>query len=987
MVGLNKPKYFSGNVGTNNPFQGWSEERKRFFHQYGYDRGPGVIPSGQGAVIRQPKIKEVITETEASDPTPTKKVTTIDFSEADPNMWGGGNPLVSGMMGSDPSWSSATAVNTPSAQDSMSLLESFIPAAQADQQQDIGIDKTMNAIMMAESRGDPNAEKSDHIEDSIGLFQVNWDVWGKGGEYEYLNSTLAPLLNGQPLAREHLFNPEINRAAAEAIRERQGLQAWSTYNDGKYLQFMSEEEDPNLFQRMGSGIVEGIKSAWGEPTTQSGIGFDRQHTAEDPDYTREDAPEGIPQEIYNQLRDNHYFGQELGVTSEPTQDTSLLAGAGPSEAELAEAQARLTNPLLEAAQAPGQAYDEMDVLKPTDPSLRLAEQDYTGGAPDTGRSYQENMTAMALGEMQNQVLFVDNDGNEVRMNDMLSMVMPGGGVAGFTRLTLPMLKNLRPAQLKALWQKFRARGTTTTKTKPFTPRGGKRLKRDKEQWKRFDDLLKNPPKAGWTGKRKAAATIAGVVGADLLIDREDLADMPWPIQKAADEAIELKTKVEEATVEAGRKMKSWGLSLFENPEEHTLTEKIKEDFPGTELGEYGRAGIEEETFDPPPVGLLEEAKPIEVAEMSPADLKDEMIKQWTPYKDAVADMNARDIERTAGEPLFEGLNRIWANFPSDVEGRRDRYLQALGEIYKKVAILNVIAALTNSPSMAPQFMELAAKRFETLEGFRGEERLQKIARGVYFTEDGKFDAPRSKQEAYERAMQFGATAKEASTISGYMEGKEDTDQYYRDDGKGGWKTTRSDTDPGEGWTRGTPSGKSPSATTGAYSPAAIEKKHDLLDRYIDERNEAIASGTSTKTIDYKIRTLRDELDKSGVKESRSDLFNRLYDKYFKDVSSFGRIPSTAKNFRDWLLATDQGRFQASVHLGTTWEDIIKEHSPQGLNTIVSETEEALVDDTEMPSTRKEAEAYIRQSQPRKPNESVEEYESALQKFLDELGYG
>ena len=66
-------------------------------------------------------------------------------------------------------------------------------------------------------------------------------------------------------------------------------------------------------------------------------------------------------------------------------------------------------------------------------------------------------------------------------------------------------------------------------------------------------------------------------------------------------------------------MKSWGLSLFENPEEHALTEKIKEDFPGTELGEYGRAGIEEETFDPPPVGLLEETKPIEVAEMSPAD--------------------------------------------------------------------------------------------------------------------------------------------------------------------------------------------------------------------------------------------------------------------------------------------------------------------------------------------------------------------------------
>ena len=101
------------------------------------------------------------------------------------------------------------------------------------------------------------------------------------------------------------------------------------------------------------------------------------------------------------------------------------------------------------------------------------------------------------------------------------------------------------------------------------------------------------------------------------------------------------------------------------------------------------------------------------------------------------------------------LDRYYANFPEDIEGKRSRYLKALKEIYKKVAILNVIAALTNSPSQAGQFMQMAAEKFKTLEGFRGEERLQKIARGVFFDQNGVFDAPASKQDAFNRAMRFG----------------------------------------------------------------------------------------------------------------------------------------------------------------------------------------------------------------------------------------
>ena len=120
-----------------------------------------------------------------------------------------------------------------------------------------------------------------------------------------------------------------------------------------------------------------------------------------------------------------------------------------------------------------------------------------------------------------------------------------------------------------------------------------------------------------------------------------------------------------------------------------------------------------------------------------------------------------------GEPDFDP--RIYDHYGEDIDGKEQRYLAALGDIYKKVAILNVVAALTNSPSQAGAFMQMASKKFETLEGFRTEKRMQKIGKGVFFTEDGKFHPPKTKQEAYERAIAFGASPDEAAAISGDVE--------------------------------------------------------------------------------------------------------------------------------------------------------------------------------------------------------------------------
>jgi hypothetical protein len=127
----------------------------------------------------------------------------------------------------------------------------------------------------------------------------------------------------------------------------------------------------------------------------------------------------------------------------------------------------------------------------------------------------------------------------------------------------------------------------------------------------------------------------------------------------------------------------------------------------------------------------------------------------------------KETQEILNEPLDSG-DRIYTQFPQDIDSREERYLHALNEMYKKVAILNVIGHLTGTESQAPLFMQLAAEKFKTLEGFRGERRLAQIAQGVYFNADGVFDPPKSKEDAFNRAIKFAASPREAQIISGYM---------------------------------------------------------------------------------------------------------------------------------------------------------------------------------------------------------------------------
>jgi hypothetical protein len=153
--------------------------------------------------------------------------------------------------------------------------------------------------------------------------------------------------------------------------------------------------------------------------------------------------------------------------------------------------------------------------------------------------------------------------------------------------------------------------------------------------------------------------------------------------------------------------------------------------------------------------------------------------------------------------------RIWGDYSYDPQDAQKRYEDSMQDILRKSMMLNLLAQLTGGKSMAGAFVEASTKRLELEEKFRDQGRLQDIQRGIYYTQDGLYDPPKNQQEAFDRAMKFGASPALAEKISGYAPA-EDTRAYNN------WYNTQTgevevrrtgDKPQGEGWIRGTPSAK------------------------------------------------------------------------------------------------------------------------------------------------------------------------------------
>ena len=126
----------------------------------------------------------------------------------------------------------------------------------------------------------------------------------------------------------------------------------------------------------------------------------------------------------------------------------------------------------------------------------------------------------------------------------------------------------------------------------------------------------------------------------------------------------------------------------------------------------------------------------------------------------------KESARIAAEEKAYTEGRVYGDYSEDIGAKRQRYMDALEEIQTKARRLNMIAGLTGGTSQADSFTQAALARLDKMEEFNDDERLHQIRTGVYYDQNGNWAPPKTKKEAYNRAIKFGASAAEAAHISG-----------------------------------------------------------------------------------------------------------------------------------------------------------------------------------------------------------------------------
>lgn len=114
----------------------------------------------------------------------------------------------------------------------------------------------MVGIAYAESGGDPNSHNSKPPDDSYGLWQIN------------MLGSLGPARRKQfgISANTQLFDPQTNAHAAYVVYKSQGLNAWTTYKNGAYLNYLNGKTSTtgdagSAVSGLTSGMFSGITSS------------------------------------------------------------------------------------------------------------------------------------------------------------------------------------------------------------------------------------------------------------------------------------------------------------------------------------------------------------------------------------------------------------------------------------------------------------------------------------------------------------------------------------------------------------------------------------------------------------------------------------------------------------------------------------------------------------------------------------------------------
>ena len=337
-----------------------------------------------------------------------------------------------------------------------------------------------------------------------------------------------------------------------------------------------------------------------------------------------------------------------------------------------------------------------------------------------------------------------------------------------------------------------------------------------------------------------------------------------------------------------------------------------------------------------PMGILE-AKDYETIDFVPPKQREELVEAKDNSEEAVK----RAVEDTSGNTIggvdrSREMERIWGKFAYDPAARKKVFLNQLNDIFMKGMLLDMVATMTGNRSQSAAYTKFALGKLEAVQKFDEEERLYNIYRGVYYLEDGTFDPPKTKAEAFERVLGFGGTPDEASSISGHVPAKRDLVEWFRLTEDGNIDNTftegkKSLPDPekhGTGWSLKRPS--IPTTKEGTAKTREYRIWQDMIsknDRYADaygratgfiKRKEGISvstlwsilKGISETLVDFgEDQTLIEDWAKSKLMEELGIGEEEIQEKLNKEKES----PAALGTRDNPIKVTSQEEFDALKH--------------------------------------------------------------------------
>tara|TARA_R110002012_G_scaffold282728_1_gene472518 strand:- start:3280 stop:5577 length:2298 start_codon:yes stop_codon:yes gene_type:complete len=248
-----------------------------------------------------------------------------------------------------------------------------------------------------------------------------------------------------------------------------------------------------------------------------------------------------------------------------------------------------------------------------------------------------------------------------------------------------------------------------------------------------------------------------------------------------------------------------------------------------------------------------------------------------------------------------------SKFSRDPEARYKKNKEFHQSLYKKMAILNAIAALTGNTSQAEQYAEYALGMHENAMQFDDDMRMHKMHKAVYFRTDGTFDPPKNSEEAYNRAIQLGASPAEAKEIYGFTPKKPALKQWWRRDEKGDVVTKQ------------LPEGEQPTGDVYQWQQGTAREEREgsmtATGKRVAERDALIALSKAARAAgnaeqadayDRNIAIYDSEIDPNSSPSVRATRIWNTYKDLHKGMGGNLLPKENRKSFEEWVKDESEG---------------------------------------------------------------------------------